>query len=119
MLTSNDTESRSAYCIGMLINLLKIFLDMDVRKPGNKLPDFSVRKSILVTPDDKIPLAMDVDDSFMEISGEIDVWDGLDDVFRDRDELLEWARSVGYSYGFVIDPAADSNVEDMPRHSFV
>ncbi|XP_068483364.1 uncharacterized protein [Phaseolus vulgaris] len=74
---------------------------------------------------------MDTQDSYMGISGEIDVWDGLDDVdmeqsitynaldnedmthkcseafttnevFCDRDELLEWARSVGYSYGFVI-----------------
>ncbi|XP_068466754.1 uncharacterized protein [Phaseolus vulgaris] len=74
---------------------------------------------------------MDTQDSYMGISGEIDLWDGLDDVdmeqsitynaldnedmthkcieafttnevFRDRDELLEWARSVDYSCGFVI-----------------
>ncbi|XP_068498010.1 PKS-NRPS hybrid synthetase cheA-like [Phaseolus vulgaris] len=45
---------------------------------------------------------MDTIESYMGVLGEIDVWDGLDDVFRDRDELLEWARSVGYSYGFVI-----------------
>ncbi|XP_068466601.1 PKS-NRPS hybrid synthetase cheA-like [Phaseolus vulgaris] len=68
---------------------------------------------------------MDTTESYMGVLGEIDVWDGLDDVdleqsisynaldndhrthecsevFRDRDELLEWARSVGYSYGFVI-----------------
>ncbi|XP_068504274.1 uncharacterized protein [Phaseolus vulgaris] len=74
---------------------------------------------------------MDTTESYMRVLGEIDVWDELDDVdleqsisynaldnehrahecsetfstdevFRDRDELLEWARSVGYSYGFVI-----------------
>ncbi|XP_068501365.1 protein FAR1-RELATED SEQUENCE 6-like [Phaseolus vulgaris] len=74
---------------------------------------------------------MDTTESYMGVLGEIDVWDGLDDVdleqstsynaldnehrahecseafstnevFRDRDELLDWARSVGYSYGFVI-----------------
>ncbi|XP_068504242.1 uncharacterized protein [Phaseolus vulgaris] len=71
---------------------------------------------------------MDTTESYMGVLREIDVWDGLDDVdleqsisynaldnetrvhecseafstnevFRDRDELLEWARSVGYSYG--------------------